>query len=138
MTLSTLDIKYFKKQSIVYFVFSILCFAFGRIYEIFSHDVYSKFMMNAFLIPLFMGCLLSLIIYLLKIKKLANRLSVNLYNAGVATLTVYSIFRGVLEIYGTTNYLINIYLCISISMFLISIVALFKKIIKTNIYTFKN
>ena len=127
MTLSILDIKYFKKQSIVYFLFSILCFAFGRIYESFSHDVYSKFMMNAFLIPLVMGCVVSLIIYLLKMKKLPNRLSVNLYNAGVATLTIYSIFRGVLEIYGTTNYLVNVYVYVSVIMFLSSIVVLFIK-----------
>lgn len=120
--MSTLDIKYFKKQSVVYFVFSIFTFIFGRVYEIFSHDVYSKFMMNAFFVPLVMGSLVSIIISLSKTKKFPNRLSSNLYNAGVATFTVYSIFRGVLEIYGTTNYLVNVYLYVGIIMILISIV----------------
>lgn len=124
MILSILDIKYFKKQSIIYLFFSIFCFIFGRVYEIFSHDVYSKFMMNAFLIPMFLGCFTSFVIWRLKINKYFNRLSVNLYNAGVATLSVYSIFRGILEIYGTTNVLINIYLYVAICLIISSVIAL--------------
>lgn len=126
--MSTLDIRYLKKQALVYLAFSILILVFGRVYEMFSHEVYSSFMMNAYLIPLIMGGLVSLVIYLLKIKNLPSRLSINLYNAGVATFTIYSVFRGVLEIYGTTNSLINVYLYVGIIMVLLSIILFIKKL----------
>jgi hypothetical protein len=38
-----------------------------------------------------------------------KRVSYNLYNSGIATLTVGSIYLGVLEIYGTTSALTRIY-----------------------------
>lgn len=122
MILSTLDIDYYKKQTITYFLISIFCFIFSRIYEIFSHGVYSKYMMNAFLIPLIFGFIVSLILLISKNIEINNRISINLYNASIATFTIYSIFRGVLEIYGTTNNLINIYLYIGTILMLLSII----------------
>lgn len=121
MILSILDINYFKKQAIVYLIISIFCFVFGRVYEMFSHNVYSSYMMNSYLIPLFFGFFASLTMFLLKLNKITNRISINLYNASIATFTIYSIFKGILEIYGTTNKLINIYLYIGILLFIISI-----------------
>lgn len=118
----TLDIKYYKKQTLIYFISSIFCLIFGRIYDIFSHDVHSKFMLNAYLIPLIFGCILSFIVYIFKLNKLFKRISINLYNASVATITIYFIFYGVLEIYGTTNKLINVYLYVSILLLIISII----------------
>ena len=49
---------------------------------------------------------------------------VSLYNCGIATLTVGSIFQGVLEIYGTTNSLVNVYLVLG-NMLIISAVAIY-------------
>lgn len=117
MTLYILDTNNYKKVIKRYLIFTIIIFIFGIIYEMFSHQVYSKFMYLAFLIPLFLGVIFPFIIYKLKIK--INNKSFNLYSSTIITLTVYSIIRGVLEIYGTTNRLINVYLIISIiSLFL--------------------
>lgn len=117
MILSILDINYFRKQMLIYLLISMFCYIFGRVYEMFSHNVYSSYMMDAYIIPLILGFLVSLMISIFKLK--INRLSVNIYNAGVSTITVYSILRGVLEIYGTTNTLINIYLFIGVPLLII-------------------
>lgn len=118
--MSILDINFFKKQSIVYFFASVFCMLFGLIYEIFSHNVYSNYMIFAFLIPLILGSGISLIIIKNNIR--INRISMNLYNASVATFTIYSIFNGVLEIYGTTNNLINIYLYVGLLLIIFSFI----------------
>lgn len=47
----------------------IACAAFGLIYELFSHEVYSFYMIYAFLIPLLPGTLLNLVIVWLAVKK---------------------------------------------------------------------
>lgn len=77
---------------------------FGAIYEHFGHGVYSYFMLYAFLIPLLFGALPLMYIR----KKLPERALV-LYHCALGTLTVGSIFQGVLEIYGTTNRMIWVY-----------------------------
>ena len=125
----------------------IACAAFGLIYEIFSHEVYSFYMIYAFLILLVPGTLLNLVIVwravrkerYLRIKKAAareaaresaelhyaisngtetqvstgvffpGRFTRHAWNSGLAALTVGSIFKGVLDIYGTTNKLIAVY-----------------------------
>lgn len=74
---------------------------FGAIYELFSHEVYSYFMIYAFAFPLLLGALPSALL-LLK-KREPGRTGLWLWNAGTATLSVGSLFRGVLDIYGTTN-----------------------------------
>ena len=124
MILYTLDINYFKKQTIVYSVISILLMIFGLVYEQFSHEVYSNYMIYAFAIPQVIGMLPSMLYSLSIIKKLPNRISVNLHNAAIATITVYSIIRGILEIYGTTNSLINLYIYIYIIFEIVAIACL--------------
>lgn len=110
--MSTLDTSFLKKQSKIYLLVSLLCIIFAIIYESFSHNVYSVYMIFAFIIPLFLGWLISFIMYKRKMK--VRRLGINLHNAGVATLTVGSIFQGVLEIYGTTNVKVLIYLIVGL------------------------
>ena len=41
--------------------------------------------------------------------RMPGRLSFNLYNSGVAALTTGFIFKGVIDIYGTTNRLLSVY-----------------------------
>ena len=107
--MSTSDIKKrAKKTAIVYFCVSVFCAVFGLIYEYFSHGVYSFFMAFNFLAPLVHGALPFFIISLIG-KGMPGRIAFNLYNSGVATLTVGFIFKGVLEIYGTTNKLARVY-----------------------------
>ena len=110
MTLSISDIK---KQGKVYLIASTACVIFAIIYEAFSHGVYSNYMIFAFLIPLVCGATISYILYFINrkdISLLPSKFGNNLYNAAVATLTFGSIFNGVLEIYGTTNAKVYVYL----------------------------
>ena len=100
---------------------------FGLVYEVFSHNVFSNYMIFAFAIPLILGAIVSIIMYGLKTQKV-TRWQNNLYNASVATLTVWSIVNGILEIYGTTNWKVNIYLILYIILLIGSIIV--NKVIK--------
>lgn len=90
-------------------VISAFCLVFAFIYEHFSHGVTSLFMMCAFLIPLLGGFLVNLIIESARLG-IPGKWSSNLYNSGIAALTVGSVVKGALDIYGTTNHLTIIYL----------------------------
>ena len=74
---------------------------FGAVYELFSHEVYSYFMIYAFAVPLMLGVMPYAL--LLISRKVPGRAALNLWNSGIAALSVGCVFRGVLEIYGTTN-----------------------------------
>ena len=74
---------------------------FGAVYELFSHEVYSYFMIYAFSVPLMLGVMPYAL--LLISRKVPGRAALNLWNSGIAALSVGCVFRGVLEIYGTTN-----------------------------------
>ena len=80
---------------------------FGAVYEVFSHQVYSYFMLYAFAIPLALGAL-PYAVLLLK-EKYPSKLFLNLWNTAIAALCVGSVFAGVLAIYGTTNSLVIVY-----------------------------
>ena len=84
------------------------CAVFGAVYERFSHGVYSRFMIGAFAVPLLLG---ALPFFLLRKagKPFPGALPADLIHAGAAALTVGSITRGVLDIYGTTNSLVLVY-----------------------------
>ena len=84
------------------------CALFGWVYEMFSHGVYSNYMMYAFLFPLIGGTLYNLTLYCLRFR-LQRGLSLIFYNTGIAALTIGSIVRGILYIYGTDNILANVY-----------------------------
>ena len=86
-------------------LFALFCALFGAIYEIFSHEVYSYFMIYAFAIPLVFA-VLPLSVCLLKGRRTPDPTARLLWNFGTVTLTVGCIFRGILEIYGTTNRLL--------------------------------
>lgn len=88
--------------------FSLFCALFGGIYEIFSHEVYSFYMMYAFAIPLVGGTTIYLLMERFG-KKMPDRKSVSYWNMAIVTLTVGSLYRGVIDIYGTTNKKIWIY-----------------------------
>jgi len=102
--------KKLDKISKIYLGISAFCIVFAGIYEYFSHEVYSAFMIFAFLIPFLGGTVVFYTIKRFAISSMPGESLVRLYNCGIATLTVGSIFQGVLEIYGTTNSLVNVYL----------------------------
>lgn len=84
-----------KKKSF-YFFLSLFVLLFGQIYEHFSHGVYSNYMLFAFLFP-FLGLFLPSLF--------GRRADPFLWKCGVASLTVGSLYKGILEIYGTSSYL---------------------------------
>lgn len=96
------------KSAFVYLAASLFCAFFGAVYELFSHEVYSYFMIYAFAIPLVLGALPNLVIAL-KGLRAPGKLAANAWNSGVAALTVGSIFKGALDIYGTTSQLALVY-----------------------------
>ena len=77
------------------------CAVFGAVYELFSHQVWSRFMIYAFAFPLLLGAIPFFL--LRKRGKPFPGKAAELVHAGVAALTVGSILQGVLEIYGTSN-----------------------------------
>lgn len=114
------------KKGFSYLLVSLFCVLFGFVYECFSHEVYSFYMIYAFIIPLIGGVLPFYGMALYGIRRVPKRLSINLYNSGIGTLTVGSIFKGVLEIYGTSNRLVIFYwlvgigfVCVGVLLYLI-------------------
>ncbi|MBO5228836.1 MAG: hypothetical protein J6B39_07590 [Lachnospiraceae bacterium] len=109
------------KTAFVYILVTIFCAVFGAVYEYFSHEVYSYFMLYAFIFPLVSaGAFLCMSLNLMK--KSPGAGIRNLYHSGIATLTVGSIMRGVLDIYGTTNWLISIYWVVGTLLVVVSII----------------
>ena len=90
-----------------YLLAAVFCGFFGAVYELFSHGVYSCFMLCAFAFPLLLG---SIPFFMMR---RAGRpfpgKGEDLIHAGIAALTVGSLLQGVLEIYGTSNPLTALY-----------------------------
>ena len=108
MILSTLDINRMNKTALYYLFISLFCILFGAVYELFSHEVYSYFMLYAVVIPLGGGAL-PFFTMAFSGAPIPNRVSLNLYHSGIAALTIGCLFQGALEIYGTTNRLVSVY-----------------------------
>ncbi len=77
---------------------------FGIVYESFSNNVYSPYMYLAWMFPCFIGIPVYLALRFLPIKTVPGTIPACIFNMGVAAITTRSIFYGVLEIYGKTNY----------------------------------
>ena len=107
---------------------TVFVFVFAKIYGIFSHGVSSAFMSYAFLLPLsliFLPKLLNLCTGnrlwngTLETEEGEKKLFLSslasfLWKSGVAVLTVGSIYKGVLDIYGTSGTFEWIYLVVGI------------------------
>ena len=116
------------KKARAYFIVSMLVALFGAIYEHFSFGVYSFFMVFAFAIPLILGAVPAMYLGIRERAVMPPPMASKLWRAGIAALTVGSIFQGVIEIYGTDSEMTGIYALIG-SLMLISgaISALFMK-----------
>lgn len=86
------------KRAVRYGFAAAVCAVFGLIYEHFSFGVWSHFMGFAFLIPLLLGALPALLM-----RKERSPVTAQLYGGFVLTLTLGSLVKGALDIYGTTN-----------------------------------
>ncbi len=113
--------KTMAKTGFVYLFISLFCALFGAVYEVFSHEVYSYYMIYAFGFPLAGGALPFFTLAFAS-RSLPSKVSLNLYHCAIATLTIGSILQGVLEIYGTTNRLIYAYWIVGLALFSTSII----------------
>lgn len=77
------------------------CAIFSVIYEHFSHEVYSPWMVGLCAVPLLTGALPAMAIACLKVN--VSWSASQLWACAVLTLTLGCCFAGVLEIYGTTS-----------------------------------
>ena len=94
----------------VYTAVAAFCIFFNYVYSLYGHGVSSDFMTYMFLFPLLGGSLVFGMCYLLKNRvKAPSRLSFNLYNSGIACLTVGSCLKGVMEIAGYGSDYIKVY-----------------------------
>ena len=92
--------KRFKKTAVSYILLTIFFFAFSSIYESFSFGETSIHMHYLFALPLVGGILLLLF---MKIIPNLSRLSLNLWNSAVATMTAGMLFRGIVNLSGRST-----------------------------------
>ncbi len=92
----------------LYLVLALAAIIINNVYALFGHGVHSLSMTWMFLYPLLGGALFYSLIYLLfpgtresAGKHSAYRLFFNLYNSGIAVLTISAFLKGILEIAGT-------------------------------------
>ena len=104
-----------------YAIMAAICLVIGIVYEIFSHDVLSVFMVGAFAIPLVLGTLPNLYIGLRSLKTPCYAAE-NVYACGIVTLTIGTMLKGVLDIFGTTNSLLKFYFIIGAAFAILGIV----------------
>ena len=88
---------------------AIAVLVFGAIYEAFSFGVYSPYMIYAFCWFLVLGVLPFLRMHNGFGRLVEHEKASFCYHFGLATVTVGSLLKGILEIYGTTNRLMGIY-----------------------------
>ena len=114
--------KEIKKNLFYNTVWAAFLALFGAIYELFSHGVTSYYMIYAFAVPLIMGVLPYEMMLIKNI--FPGKTFADIWNTAIATLSVGCVFKGVLEIYGTTNRLIIVYPIAGTILILISFLAL--------------
>lgn len=126
MTLSTsvtnLGKKRFKKTVISYTLISIFFFTFSRIYEAFSFGETSVHMHYLFAVPLVGGIQLAIF---LKVLPHFSRISLNLWNSAVATITAGTLFRGIVNLSGRSTTLDAPYWYVGISFAILAIITIF-------------
>lgn len=119
------------KTTVKIYVFATLfCIAFSYVYSLFSHDVSSPFMSYAFVFSLVLGVFGFIVLGRLDLN---NRIAFNLYNAGITTLTVGSILRGIIDIAGADTAYPVYYFVVGTAFAAIGGLAYFCEWIQTNL-----
>ena len=115
--------KELKKNLFYNTVWTAFLALFGAIYELFSHGVTSYYMIYAFAVPLIIGVLSYEV--MLIISKFPGKAFADIWNTAIATLSIGCVFKGVLEIYGTTNRLIIVYPMAGAALMFIGFLSIF-------------
>jgi hypothetical protein len=92
-----------RETSVIFLAISLLCIIINWIYGRYSHGVHSNYMTFMFGYPLLGGAAVYLFIGALSKAWLPGRSTINIYNSGIATLTVGSALSGVFDIAGTSS-----------------------------------
>ena len=111
------DRKNFIRTARNYLIISAVTTVFGAVYELFSHGVWSYFMVYAFAAPLALGALPSVFLALREVTPAVSRTARKFYRVGLASLTLGMIFAGVIEISGTDSYLTKYYFIAAAALF---------------------
>ncbi|QHI72776.1 hypothetical protein [Aminipila terrae] len=101
-----MDIKNKSRQSRGFYgmtAATIFCIIFSGIYNQLGHGVSSPYMNYMFLFPFVLGTGFYGILSLIPTKINLPGFSFNTYNSGVATLTIWSMLKGIFEIAGTSS-----------------------------------
>ena len=121
-----------RKTGIIYLIATVTMVILEKIYRLFGHGVTSPAMTWMFLFPLAGG----LLIYLVSRAKVdiedveRFRSFSNLYHSGIATLTVGSFLKGVLEIAGTDSVYLLYFYIVGFGMVLLGILPLLSRVSK--------
>lgn len=108
------------RLALVYLIISVFAAAFGAIYELYSYEVYSFFMLYAFGFPLVGGALPYMIASRSRKDDCYHEATACFGHCGIATLTVGSFVCGALEIYGISNRLTDVYWIVGSALLMIA------------------
>ncbi|NQN53505.1 hypothetical protein HPA15_03170 [Streptococcus suis] len=113
---------------ITYLATTAFLFIFSRIYESLSYGEVSVFMHYMFCVTLIGG---GLLLGLLTFKPNLSRLTFNLWNSGVATITAGSLLRGIINLSGRSTTLDQPYWFVGAGFLILAVFSLFIKQAKT-------
>lgn len=112
----------FRRSLITYLALTAFLFLFSRIYESLSYGEVSFFMHYLWTVPLAGG---SLLLTLMKFRPNLSRLSYNLWNSGIATLTAGFLLRGIINLSGRSTTLDQPYWLIGACFLALALLSLF-------------
>ncbi|HFU4518254.1 TPA: hypothetical protein ACGPA4_001182 [Streptococcus suis] len=107
---------------ITYLATTTFLFIFSRIYESLSYGEVSVFMHYMFCVTLIGG---GLLLGLLTIKPNLSRLTFNLWNSGVATITAGFLLRGIINLSGRSTTLDQPYWFVGAGFLVLALISLF-------------
>ncbi|HFU1090043.1 TPA: hypothetical protein ACGPAQ_000363 [Streptococcus suis] len=111
-----------------YFSLSAFLFIFSRVYESLSYGETAFHMHYLFCVTLIGG---SLLLGLMTIHRTLSRLTYNLWNSGVATITAGFLLRGIINLSGRSTTLDQPYWYVGAGFLILAVISLFIKQIKT-------
>ncbi|WP_313176307.1 hypothetical protein [Streptococcus parasuis] len=112
----------FSRTFISYLAMAAFLFIFSRIYESLSYGEVSVFMHYMFCATLVGGIVL---LGLLQIKPNLSRMTYNLWNSGIATITAGCLFRGIINLSGRSTTLDQPYWYVGAGFLALSLITLF-------------
>ena len=106
----------------IYLGLTAFCGLFSLVYEHFSHQVYSSYMVYLFLFPLLGGVLPFFLLPLIPSARFPSLPARYAYHSGLAALTVGSCLSGIFEIYGIIVPLVKLYWIVGLCLTLLGVV----------------